>query len=635
MCRHFIQTHKEKRLLSRSLVPTLKSRLYCTIDLRMSAKQRFLLTALLFTAPLLSGQMAIGISQGALTPPPGKSKPEDRCVLQGHVTNALTGEPLKKAAVRLARQITALNADGDIQAGQGYATISDAEGNFRIENIEPGDYHLSGNRNGYLDTQYGAKGTGRRGSILSLRAGQQLTNISLALAPQAVITGKVIDQDGDPVNGAMVQIVGQMWQRGKLRHVMRNGSNTNDLGEYRISSLSAGKYYLVVQRARFMPDNEASPELGKPDIRPVKTYYPDAPNIESATALDIKAGQDLSGMDIRLRTAPTYHIRGKIVGPLPDGTNDRLQVNASARGDDEMGFMVLGGTGAAKDRSFDIAGVAPGPYTVTVFSPNGPPKTLGHQEVDVGQGDVNNVQVMIVPPGTVHGQVSFDGNAPAGTSSANLKNVHLFLYPADPTAVMFGNNNISVKDDGTFTMDSVTPGKYYLNVNTPTGTYLKSVRLGNQEDLGKELDLSQGSGQIAVVFSYGVAEVEGTVQFPQASTSTADTANAGQSPATLDAAIVLVPDTLNEDGSGMHFGNSGSGGSFSVKQLPPGHYHAYALEKMDFQELQNPDVLKQLEGKGVDVDLRENDRKQIQLPLITDDDMQQIYARLGIEAPQN
>ena len=605
----------------------------------MSAKWRFLLAALLFTAPVLSAQMVMGLSQGGLTPPPSTSKPEDRCVLQGHVTNAITGEPLKKVAVRLARQMNATNADGDIQAGQGYSTTSDAEGNFRIENIEPGNYHLSGNRSGYLDTQYGAKAARQLGSTLNLRAGQQLTNISLALTPQAVITGKVIDQDGDPINGAMVQVVGQMWQRGKLRHVMRNGSNTNDLGEYRISNLPPGKYYVVVQRARFMPDNEASPEPGKPDIRPVRTYYPDAPNIESATALDIKAGQDLSGMDIRLRTAPTYHIRGKIVGPLPEGTNDRLQVNASSRGDEAMMFMFGGGTGASKDRSFDIAGVAPGPYTVTVFTANGQPKTLGRQDVDVGQSDANDVQVMIVPPGTVHGQVSVDGNPPAGISPTNMKNVHLFLYPADPSNMVFGNNNVNVKDDGTFTMDSVSPGKYFLNVNTPAGTYLKSVRLGNQEDLGKELDLSQGSGQIAVVFSYGVAEVDGTVQFPQASTSTSasttDTASAGQPPATPDASIALVPDTLNDDGSGMHFGNSGSGGSFTVKNLPPGHYRAYALEKMDLQELQNPDVLKQLEGKGVDVDLKANDQKQIQLPLITEDDMHQIYARLGIEAPQN
>jgi hypothetical protein len=84
----------------------------------------------------------------------------------------------------------------------------------------------------------------------------------------------------------------------------------------------------------------------------------------------------------------------------------------------------------------------------------------------------------------------------------------------------------------------------------------------------------------------------------------------------------------------MHFGNSGTGGSFTVKQVPPGRYRAYAFEKMDFQQLQNPEVVRQLASKGTDVELKENDKKQIQLPLITTDDMQQIYSRLGIELPQ-
>jgi hypothetical protein len=253
--------------------------------------------------------------------------------------------------------------------------------------------------------------------------------------------------------------------------------------------------------------------------------------------------------------------------------------------------------------------------------------------VDVGQGDVNDVQVTIVPPGSLHGQVSLEGNPQAGSSAANLKNVHIFLMGAD-MSMMFGNNNVTPKDDGTFSMENVAPGKYYLNANAPSGTYLKSVRLGNQEILGKELDLTQGSGQLALVFSYGVAEVDGTVQFPQNSAAASDGSSNAQPNATPDASVVLIPDTLNEDGSGMHTGNSGTGGSFTVKQVPPGHYRAYAFEKLDYQQLQNPDVVKQLEGKGTDVELKQNDKKQIQLPLITIDDMQQIYSRLGIEEPQ-
>ena len=96
--------------------------------------------------------------------------------------------------------------------------------------------------------------------------------------------------------------------------------------------------------------------------------------------------------------------------------------------------------------------------------------------------------------------------------------------------------------------------------------------------------------------------------------------------------MVLAPDQLNADGSGVHFANIDTTGSFTAKQIPPGHYRAYALEQVDNNLLQNPDLLKELASKGTDVDLKENDKKQIQLVVIPASELQQITARLGIES---
>ena len=57
--------------------------------------------------------------------------------------------------------------------------------------------------------------------------------------------------------------------------------------------------------------------------------------------------------------------------------------------------------------------------------------------------------------------------------------------------------------------------------------------------------------------------------------------------------IVLVPDVLNADGSGMYYGNANQVDSFTIKNITPGHYRAYALENVNTNELQDPDVLKQ------------------------------------------
>lgn len=591
----------------------------------MLVNWRFLLVALLSSAPTLFAQIVFN-GQGPLTTPPTNSKPEDRCVLQGRVTNAISGEPVKKATLRLTRSITQTNVQDGPQSQQGYSTTSGTDGSFEVDNIEPGDYHLSGERGGYLESQYGAKSFNQPGSTISLRPGQQLTNINFALTPQAVISGKVLDQDGDPLENVQVQLIGQMWQRGKLTHMMQNGTGTNDLGEYRMANVRPGKYYLVVQPMRYPGANLPPSDTGKPEVHPVKTFYPEAPTLQSATQLDVKAGQDLSGMDIRMRNATTFHIRGKVVGILPEGVGDRLNVNAASRDEQGMPFFGFGGSNLTKDRTFDIAGVAPGSYTLNLFAASGQMRTLGRQDVDVSEGDVNNVEVMILQPGTLRGQIAVEGNPPAGATAANVKNVRVYLMSAESGRMMMGNNSAIPKDDGTFAIENIAPGKYFVQANAPRGTYLKSLRFGNQESAGKAIDLSSGSGEIALVFSYAGAEVDGTVQFPQNSSSS--------STATPDASVALIPEQLTEDGSGARMGNAASGGTFSLKSVPPGRYKAYAFEKLDYGTLQNQDLVRELASRGVDVEVKENDRKQIQLNLITEEDMQQIYMKLGIEAPQ-
>jgi len=565
-------------------------------------------------------------SQGNQASPPASNTPPDqKCVLAGHVSNAQTGEPISKATIRVQSR-----NGGSISSGrgngtfQGYSATSETDGSFRIENVEPGQYTLSGTRTGFMNTQYGSKGPSSAGTTITLTPGQQVTDIAFPLNPQAVISGKVIDEDGDPISGVTIRVLVQQWMRGKLRFLPRNGSNTNDLGEYRIANLSAGKYYLSAQVNRLpmlMEPMNGAAIAGKPDIRPVRTYYPEAITRESATPIDVKPGQDLSGMNIRMHSAQTYHIRGKVVGEVTDGEGGRETVTVSNRDDDAA--MSFGGPQAqiANDHSFDIAGVAPGAYNVNVMVMRGQMRVAARQQVDVGAADVNDVLLAVSPPGTITGHVRIEGTAPAGSAAANLQNLRVNLSP-DGSGF---SSQQQTNQDGSFVLSNIGSGKYYLNVNDPQGTYTKSVRFGQQEVLGKELDLSgSASGDVEITLRYGAPEVDGTVKAADSDSSGAAAVTSGT--------VVLAPDQLNADGSGLRFANIDTTGSFTAKQVPPGHYHAFALEQVDTNPLQNPDLLKELASKGVDVDLKENDKKQIQLAVIPASESQQIMARLGIES---
>ena len=564
-----------------------------------------------------------GPNGGQLTPPPSNTPPEKRCVLAGHVVNALTGEPVKKAEISLRTQ-NGGNAGMSFSpiSRQGYSTTSEADGTFRMEGIEPGNYNLTGIKAGFLHTNYGAKKPSQAGTVLSLSPGQQMTDVSFGLYPQAVITGKVVDSDGDPVTGGMVQAVRQTWMRGKLRYMPHGVGQVNDVGEYRIANLSPGKYYLSVQQPPMgrMGTQGANPAPGKPDTRLVRTYYPGATTPDNATTVEVKAGQDLTGMDIRMQSAQTYHIRGKVAGSLPEGST----ISVSPRGD--QWFPFFGGHDNVKpDGTFDIAGVAPGSYILNYFVLSGNIRSAGHQNVDVGEGDVDGVTLAVSAPGSLRGTVRVEGAPQAGTAQVDASNIHISLMPSEMGGMMGPMPNAKAAKDGSFTLDNISPGKYYVQANAPKGTYLKSVRYGSADVTGKELDLSSGAGgEIEVVYRYGPGEVDGTVQQPQNS--------AAQSAVT--AQILLVPNTLNADGSGVRFGSTNTNGGFTMAEVPPGHYRAYALEEMNSEDTGNPEVLKQLEQKATEVEVKENEKKQIQLPLISSDDCQQLLARAGITTGQ-
>lgn len=256
-------------------------------------------TLALFAPALLVAQISFNPQARQLTPPPSNTPPEQKCIVEGHVTNAQTGEPLKKAMIRL---ISASSSPKTSRTGggQGYATSSEADGGFRFDNVEPGDYTLSADRTGYLPASYGAKGARTPGKILTLSPAQQLTNLNVPLTRQAVISGKILDEDGDPVPDVNVQVLSGHWMGGKLQYLPAGVSSTKDLGEFRISHLGPGKYYLFADEQRWIKgEPQASLASGKPDMRPVRTFYPDAVTRAAATPIEIRAGQDAPGMDIR------------------------------------------------------------------------------------------------------------------------------------------------------------------------------------------------------------------------------------------------------------------------------------------------------------------------------------------------
>ncbi len=236
-------------------------------------------------------------------PPKRQDVPRpETCRIEGQVVNAATGESVKKAEVVL------ISAGGG--QNQRYTAITTAGGRFAIEDIESGRYRLMAIRSGYARLEYGARATARPGVTLSLDPGQDVSGILFRIAPQAVIAGRALDEDGDPLPNIQVQALYYRVVRGRRQIQPGRSASTNDLGEYRIFGLAPGRYYLGATSYEQVNFRNG----GRQSYAP--TYYPGTSNPASATAIDLRAGTVLRGIDITLLKTRLARVRGRLVNGL-------------------------------------------------------------------------------------------------------------------------------------------------------------------------------------------------------------------------------------------------------------------------------------------------------------------------------
>ena len=563
-----------------------------------------LLCFLFFTAAG-AGQQSEAGTQAPARIQPGGPLPADvqaaqRCTIAGQVQNAATEEPLRKANLILRRAEPA----NPMNPPPSYSTVSDAGGKFAMKDIEPGKYRLSVNRTGFVASEYGAHGPMRPGGTLTLAPGQKIEDLVFRLTPHAVITGRVLDEDGEPVAYAQVQPMRYRYVNGRRQLTAYGGASTNDLGEYRIFGLAPGRYYLS---ATYRPPMMFEPAVDRsasqqPEEGYVPTYYPGAIDPARAVAIDAAAGAQLRGIDFSLSKTRTVRVRGRVTGAARAG---RAPVSIMLLPRDRMGSFSMPSrpTRADAQGNFEIRGAVPGAYVLVANFYDGEKNIMGRQTVDVGNSDVENVAVAIVPPIEIAGQVRADGDKPVSFSD-----VRVALRASDMGEVMFGQSAEGrVKEDGSFTLPNVSLGRFTVIVfGQPDGYYVRSIRMGDEDVQDSGLDVTGGSaGPIAIVLSPGAGQVEGTVVD-------------AQQQSVPSASVVLIPKDAKRRAEVQSYKNTTTDqyGRFTLKNLDPGDYKLFAWEDIEYGAYMDPDFMKPVEEKGESITLRKDSKETVQLKVI-------------------
>jgi len=511
--------------------------------------------------------------------------------VQGEVIHEPGGQPLKKAKVELHPE--------DKENGTAYKATSDIEGRFKFDKVEPGNYTLSLERGGFLEAGK------RHGShTLTLQPGQEIKDLLLRMQPSAVITGRVLDDDGDPLPG--VNVIVSKYGASSLQRGVVGGGFTDDVGEYRVGNLRPGRYLIQAALTSYSAEPEAKVADGTNETAPYPTYYPAATDKSQAAPVELHAGDEVP-INITLSYGPAYKVRGSITG-LPEltGANVNMIVRLKDASLSQAGEFVVS---VKADGSFEIPKLLPGEYRIMFFKMDGSGFHLyqAAQTIEVKDVDLDNVRLSSEADSEVSGRFRTDNGETLTwpllsltLDSGERDAQYDFDWPGPSTRGQF-------KSDGTFDMKKVPPGNYRVTFNSDTPAartyYVKSVSLGGQDVTASGFSVSRGTWLLDVVLSSDGATLEGAV------------VDSKDQPVS-DAVVIALPSLENRKRRDLFKKvSTDQRGHFVLRGIRPGEYTILALDELD-EDYRDPDVVKPFEDRGQTVRLEKDQGTALALKVI-------------------
>ena len=501
--------------------------------------------------------------------------------IAGSVVNAKSGSVLARSRVTIA----------DAKNRQSVqSVITGDDGRFEFH-VPVGKYSLDGAKHGFIEASYNQ----HDGYSTAIVTGTDLDTESLALrlAPNAVLSGKVLDEFGEPVRHAQIMVYRENHFQGVSRIFRYRGAMTDDQGRYEVTPLDEGNYFVSAKASPWYAIHPTSGAEGAASSAPQVdssldvaypiTYYGDATEAEDAAPIPVRGGDRLEA-DIHLNPAPSLHIivhvpeedkQGMTIPTLQKPVFDGLEQV-------EAGHIEITGPGV-----YEITGIAPGRYVVRMADSSGQAKEP--MELNLASG----------------GELAVS----SGRSTSKIKALVQVEGAASlPAQLQIGLRNSKgrveasqVDARGEANFEVVIPGKYDIVAGSATQQY-SVVRIASEAGTtsGHGLNVVSGASlSISITLAGGSVTVEGF----------AKRAGKGAS----GAMIVLVPKDPGADHDRFRRDQSDLDGSFSLPNVIPGSYTIIAIENGWDLDWSKPAVLAAYLKHGQTIEVVERSPTSIHL----------------------
>jgi hypothetical protein len=485
---------------------------------------------------------------------------------------------------------------------------ADEYGHFSIPVPSAGAWRLIAAARGFVTQAYDEHQ--QFSSAIVLTAAAPTVDLRFQLAPEAVVTGIVLDEASEPVRNAKLSLltvppVGPDHRSSPTS--TRAVTQTDDRGIYEFANVVPGDYQIMLQAQpwyaaaaqlrRFGPADAPSLDSSL-DVTYPLTWFPgvDAPTVAETLTLH---GGDTRQADFHLTPIPSIHLR---IVPPPTQT----QANGRAAsvfpfverltpgGDSNLSFTPVS-VNINPQGQIDVGGLAPGLYQIRLQ----------------GQGSDSRPSLVAVASGTVR-TVDFD--APSDMANIALRfdsgqgpqteggSIQVRLIDADTRQTVFpynsglgGVRNLRLsRQPATSSSDSVLqvpPGRYEVVLFGKPDVYLTGITARSAEVTGRIIKVHSGDSSITVHIATGRATLTGVATL------------AGNP--SVGAMVLLVPASLGDPASItiLRRDQTNTDGSFDLADILPGQYILLAIDHGWQINWSDPSTLRGYLMHGVPVDL--------------------------------
>lgn len=561
-------------------------------------------------------------------------------LIVGQVVDAGTGRPVPNAIVTMGGRARP-------------RILTGGDGRFVFRDLPGGAFGVSAVKAGYTPSGYGVRRPGGPSQQITLSHNERLGDVTIRMWKQAAVSGKVLDETGEPVIGTRIRA----FRRGGLPDPQRlndiASATTDDRGVYRLGLLDAGEYIVgVVSRSVVVPVSLAlqlrsggsmavRPEIlgastpgtpggvqigdsavalggGAPIPPPPEgqgtlvyppSFFPSVSDPQRAVPIVLTAGEDRDGVDLQIRPVPTVRVSGTLTGVPASAVNVPVRL-VPANGTDVVIDGDLPGTVTVTDRSgaFTFEAVPSGDYllraTTRLRFAQGDPGDMQFAEIPITieQSNIDGLAVALRPGLRISGSLQFEGASPR---PMGMTDVRLSIEPAGGSlAAPMPSSTPRPTPDGEFEAAGLPPGRYYVRVSgSPRGWMFKSATVNGRDVADTAIELRDGDATgVAILFSDRWSGLAGVV-----------TSRTGGVDG--DALVIVFPtdpQTWNSTGfipRRIKSARPSKTGQYGFPTLPPGQYYVAAVPEEQAADWRHPRFLEAASRGAIQVTIGDGERK--------------------------